>query len=131
LDTSSKSPKIGGIPGLAEFQSMWQATFGKGGNWIKGQPELLTAIDAAMQKWASHRHDGFCQTIDAWKQMSESNDLLRAVAIQQKLVADVMQGFVADWMALVDLQRLASQAHGHPTEPQPTASSKTQEAAAE
>ena len=75
----------------------------------------LEDVQAAYQRWMTHRLEDFQRAVDASRQMVECKDFAQAAAIQQKWLADCTQRLVADWTALVSPAVKQSSQHGEAT----------------
>lgn len=98
----STKPSTETLPGYAESQKFWQSALAKSEAWMKGQPDVLAKIQAAGEKWMTHRQEDLAKALEAYKQMCECKDFATAAAIQQTWFAECSRGLIADWMALMN-----------------------------
>ena len=101
MDTKSKSTQSRWFPDLTDAPALWQSAFKQSEGWMKPNFEALEDVQAAYQRWMTHRLEDFQKAVDASRQMVECKDFAQAAAIQQKWLADCTQRLVADWTALV------------------------------
>ena len=130
MSTEPKASKVGSIPWLAEFHAFWQPALGQGADWWTGQIALLSAAETATQELLSHYRDSLKSAAGAWKQISECNDVFKAAAIQQKWLADTMQGFAAH-LAIASAAPMPSMGQGRPANGQAAAPPPTPEPTAD
>jgi hypothetical protein len=97
----STKPSTETLPGYAESQKIWQSALVQSEAWMKGQPDVLAKIQAAGEKWMTHRQEDLAKALEAYKQMCECKDFATAAAIQQTWFAECSRGLIADWMALM------------------------------
>ncbi len=115
MDEKSKSSGTHRFPDLTDVPALWQSAFKQSEDWMQPSFAALEDVQAASQRWMTHRLEDFQKAVDATRRMAECKDFAQAAAIQQQWLSECTRRLIADWTALASPAAKKSSQHGEGT----------------
>ena len=70
--------------------------------WLRGQSNMLRAIEPLAKGWIERRQEAANATVETWQRLAQCNDLQEAVAVQRNWIEGSVQRLNADLRAFAD-----------------------------